>query len=260
MKIIPLPPIYADELKHGLFWCEFMSSNLKNLLKYREKISILDFGCGGGGLLAALTLNGFKCEGVEINTKAIERCQEWQTILPKVTLQVLHYDEFCQNNEKYNLVIFRDVVEHIEDDKILRLVLQRASAVFIATPNRLSIPLLFKDPHSGRPFISILNRKQVEFLNRLTDRERNWRNEEYAMRKNYINVQLYSLWRLRNILKTEGFSEIINLSMIYYKSRQERRFLQLLSWLLPNFFFNSVVSPEIVLYASKGYGVFESTF
>lgn len=244
-------PIYSTEFGYGLFWYNFIVSNLHHLSNPGKKWSILDFGCGGGGLLAAFALNGLKAEGVEINTKLIERCQGWQEELPGVAIHVMHYDDFIKNGQKYDLVILRDVVEHLENDEILSTILQRTSAIFIATPNRLSLPLLSRDPHSGKPFVSILSRRQNTILNRLTRRERKWRRKEYAMRANYVNVELYSLFRLRRVLRDEGFNKITNLSTNYYQWRQGRKFLQVLSRMLPTYFFESFVAPEIVIYGQK---------
>jgi SAM-dependent methyltransferase len=246
-----LSDIYAAELKQGLFWYEFITAHLPDLPAPGRDRRLLDFGCGGGGLLAALTLNGYRAEGVEINPQAMARCQGWGEVMPGARFPVMHFDDFCRSHRHYDLVILRDVVEHLTEEEFLRLVLRRTTAVFIATPNRLSLPLLTRDPHSGRPFISILSRRQIEWWHTITGRDRRWRNNRYAERKNYYNVELFSIYRLEKLLGKIGFNTMVNLSTLYYRGRPGRRLLTTLSNVIPQRLFEIFVAPEIVLYGSK---------
>lgn len=81
--------------------------------KYPKGSRILEVGCSGGELIKDLNENGYKnIFGVDISKKAIELCKK-----RGVGNVYLMDGESLEFDEKFDLIILSDVLEHIGDEK-----------------------------------------------------------------------------------------------------------------------------------------------
>lgn len=94
---------------------------------------VLDVGCSGGYFLDYFHKEGFSCYGVEFGSEAAAEASKkyhvWQGDFPKITI-----------TSKFDLVIFRGVIEHIPNpkaylDKALSLLNQNGIVFITSTPD-----------------------------------------------------------------------------------------------------------------------------
>lgn len=82
---------------------------------------ILDFGCGFGQLITALTISGFNnIEGADINQVAIESLRARQITVHNLSIETNFYNEYA---EKFDFVIMSHVLEHIPKDQVISLLI-----------------------------------------------------------------------------------------------------------------------------------------
>ena len=74
--------------------------------------SIMDIGCGSGGLLYLARKDGWQVRGMELTEKAARDIGEDQGI-DVVVANFLEYDN--PDNEQYDVVVLRHVLEHLPD-------------------------------------------------------------------------------------------------------------------------------------------------
>jgi len=110
-----------------------------NQVIIKKKLNILDIGCGAGTLALYLSSKGHNVTGIDISTQAIKACK---VSAKNLNLNTKFYNkDFMSNDlkEKYDLVIFSEVIEHLPDDKkalkkIYKL-LKPAGILLLSTPS-----------------------------------------------------------------------------------------------------------------------------
>lgn len=77
--------------------------------KIKKEGTLLDVGCGWGGLLQAAKEYGYQCRGVEIMKKAAEYCQ-------KIGFEI-YYGDFTdlKISEKFDIITLQSVLEHTKE-------------------------------------------------------------------------------------------------------------------------------------------------
>lgn len=84
----------------------------------RPPARLLEIGCGGGIHLAALALNGFEVQGIDISPEVVDRCNEYfravrQQTGTNLSAQVRVADVFSyESNDRYDMTYHFGVVEH----------------------------------------------------------------------------------------------------------------------------------------------------
>lgn len=97
----------------------FVSSQLD----FQQKLQVLEIGCAEAGVLKAFTELGHQCTGIELSPSRIETAKsffEEELNTGKIDFIAKDiYDIDIQKDlkHKYDLVILKDVIEHIHDQK-----------------------------------------------------------------------------------------------------------------------------------------------
>jgi len=109
--------------------------------KNGKPVCILEIGCGEGGNLKPFLDRGCHCVGIDINGPQIERAREFFTSHPlENNLTLLHDDIYnvSPQNHQYDIIILRDVIEHIHNQErlmhILPQFLKPHGVMFFAFP------------------------------------------------------------------------------------------------------------------------------
>ncbi|MBI9073492.1 MAG: class I SAM-dependent methyltransferase [Melioribacteraceae bacterium] len=115
-------------------------SNLK--IDFENKI-ILEIGCGIGGFLYYLNHKGISnFLGIDIDEKQISVCKQFVT--PKVICKDV-FEFLDETNEKFDVIVMFDVIEHIKKDNIIPLlkeinnILNKNGLLVLRTPNMASM-------------------------------------------------------------------------------------------------------------------------
>lgn len=92
---------------------------IQSISTLNEKSNILEIGCGEGGNLKPFLDLGFICTGIDLSQSQINNATEYFQEHPyKSRLRLI-----CQNiydfepNQKYDVIVLRDVIEHIPDQQ-----------------------------------------------------------------------------------------------------------------------------------------------
>lgn len=149
--------------------------NVKEYQSYAEKIKskikngkILEIGCGNGYLLQTLKENGFDCYGVEPSPMAYNHAKN----ILNLHVENGFFDNSSFFNQKFDVIIMVDVVEHISDmQKFIQqitTVLKPGGYIFIATGNIRSFTAKFAGSNWGYfiswEHLSFFNPQSIEYL------------------------------------------------------------------------------------------------
>jgi 2-polyprenyl-3-methyl-5-hydroxy-6-metoxy-1,4-benzoquinol methylase len=109
-----------------------------------DQINVLEIGCGEGGVLQAFLDYDSKCYGVELNREKYDMASNLMSrFIEKGRLILIHkniYDESFKKSFqfKFQIIILKDVVEHIPDQKklmaYLHTFLKPGGVIFISFP------------------------------------------------------------------------------------------------------------------------------
>ncbi len=107
----------------------------------KEKMKILDIGCGAGTLDFYLANRGYDITGIDISEKAISECKKTAKNLNLKNVKFITEDFPNANIKgKYDLIIFTEVIEHLDDDckalKVLHKALKPGGILYLSTPSK----------------------------------------------------------------------------------------------------------------------------
>lgn len=91
------------------------------LLKWDQPLRIMEIGCAEGGVLKAFIEHGHFCTGVELSASRADFAREFgaeyiaNNQLEIITRDIYDIDADKDLSGKYDLVILKDVIEHIHD-------------------------------------------------------------------------------------------------------------------------------------------------
>lgn len=200
---------YKAKKKFRLNQEKFQNSyaiELINKFNLRDK-SVLEVGCGMGGLLAALQINGVKSiEAVEFNEeycKISKLRSKKYGLSPKISNGMI---ENFNSRKKFDFIIINDVLEHVQDpvaclNKIHSL-LKPKGEVYIIVINRYCLI----DPHYHLYFINFLPRKIGNWIvNILSSKE----NSLFKDNQDLVDMHYYTKQQFRSLCKKIGFNEVL---------------------------------------------------
>jgi len=113
MREIMYDAIYKNEKTHWWYCArrEIVLSLLDLSLENMRKLKMIDFGCGTGAMLETLSEFG-EVTGVDFSDKALEYCKsKFDGKLLQVNL-----NEKILLEDKYDIAVAMDVLEHLDDD------------------------------------------------------------------------------------------------------------------------------------------------
>ncbi len=115
-----------------------------NQNKANNPRKILEIGCGEAGVLKAFYENGHDCLGIELSPSRIKIAEAFYKTLPKtgkiefIVKNIYDIDPEKDLDHKFDLIILKDVIEHIPDQesflKHLRAFLAPGGSVFFGFP------------------------------------------------------------------------------------------------------------------------------
>ena len=97
----------------------FVMAHLKN----EQNLKILEIGCAEAGVLKAFTDLGHQCTGIELSESRIETAKSFfedelkSGQIDFIVKDIYDIDPLRDLKHKYDLVILKDVIEHIHDQK-----------------------------------------------------------------------------------------------------------------------------------------------
>lgn len=117
----------------------FQNKINKILILYpKERLKILDVGCGWGNFLEILNKNHLPYLGTDISQEAVTICQEKSLNCQKADLIELSRD----SRQKYSAIAFFQVIEHLKNPleylKAAKKLLKKNGVLLITTPNNNS--------------------------------------------------------------------------------------------------------------------------
>ncbi len=114
---------------------------LQSVVPVHSGLSVFEIGCGEAGNLKPFLDLGCECLGVDLASAKIELGKEFLADHPNYSLLKLEADDiynFTDFSVKYDLIMMRDVIEHIHDQEKFIVFLQNfmheKSIVFFAFP------------------------------------------------------------------------------------------------------------------------------
>lgn len=135
-----------------------------------KNLKILEIGCGKGYFLNLARSNGFEGWGIDINKRAIEFAKEK---LKLINVYPYFIEEFAKEfpEEKFDLICFYHVIEHLKDPLRFLTLLKNALrddgyiAFSFPNPNRIDIKLLSREKWDYPPHhLTRWNEKSIETL------------------------------------------------------------------------------------------------
>ncbi len=120
---------------------KYLIPYLKNYIPSFDGLKILDVGCGEGGIAAAFARTGAECYGTDIDEHRLQKSSE----IPQnkgIHFELLDvYDinsSDTVSNTKFDLIILRDVIEHLTDTfeaiSALKEILAEDGKIFLTFP------------------------------------------------------------------------------------------------------------------------------
>lgn len=89
-------------------------------LNISDQISVLEIGCGEGGNLKPFLDLGCKCTGIDLNALQIQNAKHYYEKHPHLSkLELISEDIYNMEhlNDQFDLIMLRDVIEHIPDQE-----------------------------------------------------------------------------------------------------------------------------------------------
>ena len=164
-----------------------------------NKNKILDIGCGDGGFTAAFGKAGGICTGVEI------REFDWKPSenVDYIVQDIMHIDAIQNIGNNYDLIILRDVMEHIpilEKKKFLQSVMKfgKLGASFLITfppfysPFGLHQQTLLKSSAKYFPYLSLLSNKILLPMLKLFKEDKKAIKNIVALRESKMTIRAFN--------------------------------------------------------------------
>ncbi|MCF8297732.1 MAG: class I SAM-dependent methyltransferase [Saprospiraceae bacterium] len=148
---------------------DFIVPFVNEHLDFEKSPKVLEVGSAEAGVLKAFTDLGVQCTGIEISESRVEHAKHFMKVeLEKGLINFIAEDIYKIDPEKlpfkYDLIILKDVIEHIHDQKkvinFLRQFLNEDGFIFFTMPP-------WKMPFGGHQQICVSFLKKVPYIHLL---------------------------------------------------------------------------------------------
>ena len=136
-------------------------SNIFQLIRLKKSSKILEIGFGNGSFIGYAVSQNFITEGVELNESLVE-------LAIKNNFSVYKSIDDISKNNKYDLIVLFDVLEHISSDNIevlfqqLNQRLEKNGSIFLRFPNGSS-PLGLANQHGDVTHCNIITESKLNY-------------------------------------------------------------------------------------------------
>jgi ubiquinone/menaquinone biosynthesis C-methylase UbiE len=161
LKLDPQNPCYSHwrnyhrgDVERSKNVLRFISSKLQ-----LQNATVLDIGCGLGGLSIAVSEWATSVTGIETNEEFVKVATKRATEANRDNVTFVHGtgESLPVVTESVDLVLMNDVIEHFSEPKQaiseVSRVLKPGAHVYVLAPNRGSLSVTFCDPHYHLPFV-----------------------------------------------------------------------------------------------------------
>lgn len=125
-------------LLYQLLFSNKKEKYIRSYFKGKNKISILDIGCGSGGFLLGLDSSVFEKNGIEINLQGIEICRRKKINVYDKPIESIDFGE-----KKFDVITLWHVIEHLDDPmalfKKVREIMKDDGILIFQVPNNESL-------------------------------------------------------------------------------------------------------------------------
>ncbi|MBU1099021.1 MAG: class I SAM-dependent methyltransferase [Bacteroidetes bacterium] len=162
---------YSEQVNHAeKYFLPYLNTNVEKF----EKFNILEIGCAEAGVLDLLHKRGHSVTGLEIDKNRAGMAKSKNESMNIVVGDISSKDIVAELNTKFDLIIMREVIEHVSDKdstfKNLNELLKEGGYLFMSFPPKYS-------PFAGHqqvgksfmkktPYIHLLPLKILELLSR----------------------------------------------------------------------------------------------
>ncbi len=123
---------------------EYIVPYVRQHLNENRPLRVLEIGCGEAGVLKAFTEEGHQCVGIELGKSRVELAEKFlekeisEGKISFITKNIYDIDLEREVGDKFDLIILKDVIEHIHEQERLipdlRSFLRPGGKIFFAFP------------------------------------------------------------------------------------------------------------------------------
>lgn len=125
--------------------------------------TLLDFGCGEGGVAIYFARNQMAAFGADITEPQLERTalRAKQAQVENKTMLINGQGRLPQvPDDQFDVIICHDVIEHCPEPEVtiqeLTRLVNKEGLIYLTAPNRIGLTWIFSNPHYNLPLVSIL--------------------------------------------------------------------------------------------------------
>lgn len=188
----------------------FVIPFIEKVFPFFEGMRVLEIGCGEGGNLKPFLDRGYSCTGIDLNRQQIELAHIFFSEHPYVDrLTLMTQDVFdMQRNSTFDLIILRDVIEHIPNQEsfmhLLKYIMSDYAVVFVGFPP-WQMPFgghqqVCSSALSKLPFVHLLPESIYSWLMRKAGEQEPVIDELLGIKRTGITLE-----RFERILQTEQY-------------------------------------------------------
>ena len=186
---------------------------IEQVFPLREGLRVLEIGCGEGGNLKPFLDRGFHCTGIDLNKAQIENAKVFMADHPHLDkLTLIAEDIYNIEPAPFDLIILRDVIEHIHNQErfmgFLKRFIAPGGVVFFGFPAWMM-------PFGGHQQVCISKLSKTPFIHLLPAKLYAWLMRKAGESEGTIEALLeiketgITIERFERILKHENYRTLV---------------------------------------------------